>query len=271
MIKKFFRGLNSKNISYILISGQATVLYGAATFSEDIDLWVKPTVSNWNKFLRFMKDMDAKIYKLTPPISMKFIKKGHGFHFQLIAKNDEQPVWFLDIMGVVPRAGSFERAFKNITYHDTDWGRLPVLGIRELAEIKKTRRLEDYAVISNLVRIQYENLCSKEINSKDWKWILTNSFEVEDILHYLSSHRPARIIGKPLSRPCISLCLKALNNPKHKEKYIEPASKEIALEIEALRKKDRKYWEPIISQLRGMNSKRQLLIQGSNPSGSVVP
>lgn len=39
MIKKFFQALNSSNISYLLISGQATVIYGVSTFSEDIDFY----------------------------------------------------------------------------------------------------------------------------------------------------------------------------------------------------------------------------------------
>jgi hypothetical protein len=42
MIKNFFQSLEAGGVEYLLISGQATVLYGAATFSEDIDLWVNP-------------------------------------------------------------------------------------------------------------------------------------------------------------------------------------------------------------------------------------
>ena len=47
MIASFFQNLDARHVEYLLISGQATVLYGAATFSEDIDLWVnKPTIGN---------------------------------------------------------------------------------------------------------------------------------------------------------------------------------------------------------------------------------
>jgi len=38
MIANFFQSLDRNRTDYLLISGQATVLYGAATFSEDIDL-----------------------------------------------------------------------------------------------------------------------------------------------------------------------------------------------------------------------------------------
>jgi len=43
MIVNFFQNLDARRVEYLLIGGQATVLYGAATFSEDIDLWIHPT------------------------------------------------------------------------------------------------------------------------------------------------------------------------------------------------------------------------------------
>ena len=36
MIKNFFHALNQSNVQYMLISGQATILYGAATFSDEL-------------------------------------------------------------------------------------------------------------------------------------------------------------------------------------------------------------------------------------------
>jgi hypothetical protein len=260
MIKNFFHGLNSSSISYLLISGQAAVLYGGATFSEDIDLWVEPKIDNWNRFTGFLNEVGAKVYKLTPPISMEFIEKGHGFHFKLTLDDEKLPFYFLDIMGVVPRAGEFKHCYRNVIHQKTDWGKLPVIGIRDLVEVKKTRRLEDYPIISNLVRIEYESLFPKKISSNEWKWILTNSFEIEDILHYLNTHDLAREAGNSLKRSCISSCLKSITDPKKKERYIDSASDEIALEIESLRKNDRKYWESIIKELKIMNGERQLLI-----------
>ena len=43
MIANFFQSLSEHGVEYLLISGQAAILYGAATFSEDIDLWINPT------------------------------------------------------------------------------------------------------------------------------------------------------------------------------------------------------------------------------------
>lgn len=246
----------------MLISGQATVLYGAATFSEDIDLWVEPKVDNWNKFLKVLGEVDARVYKLTPPVKMKYIKKGHGFHFQLRTKAEKPPYCFLDVMGVVPRARDFRSCFKNVTYQNTDWGRLPVVGLRDLVEIKKTRRLEDYAIISNLVRIEYERLSTRRINTSDWRWILNNSFDIDDILYYFETYSVARRVAKYIARPCVVTCLKGM--------LIEKARDQIALEIEDLRRDDRKYWEPVIKELKTMKEMGQLLTEERRPPNSVL-
>ncbi len=46
MINNFFQNLDRRRVKHVLISGQSTVLYGAATFSGDIDLWVDPMPAN---------------------------------------------------------------------------------------------------------------------------------------------------------------------------------------------------------------------------------
>ena len=45
-MRSFFRNLEREAVRYLLISGQASILYGAATFSEDVDLWIEPAEAN---------------------------------------------------------------------------------------------------------------------------------------------------------------------------------------------------------------------------------
>ena len=63
MIASFFQSLNARGVEYLLISGQATVLYGAATFSEDIDLWINPTEENRDRLVATLRDCAARYYK----------------------------------------------------------------------------------------------------------------------------------------------------------------------------------------------------------------
>jgi hypothetical protein len=266
MIRKFFQHLNAEKVSYILISGQATIIYGAATFSEDIDIWLNPVPRDWNKFLLIARKLHARIYKLTPPLKMDLILKGHGYHFQF--PESSRSIWFLDVMGKVPRVNNFQTAFKNVIYQETDWGKLPVLGIRDLVEIKKTRRLSDYTVISNLVKIEYQRLHPR-ISSQDWEWILENSFEVFDLLYYLKRHPKARKIASTSSLKHLRYLLAGLKQEKEQEKYIRRASKQIMMEIEKLRLKDINYWKPIIAELKSLQKKNQLLPEGAIPPSEV--
>lgn len=106
---------------------------------------------------------------------------------------------------------------------------------------------------------------SDKIKDADWKWILWNSFEVEDIIHYLKRHKKARDIGKVLQRKCLRYCLKSIKDKKQLEKYIFSASKEISLEIEKFQRADRIYWQQIIDELKKLNRSKKLLNIGSRP------
>ena len=82
MIANFFQSLSDQSVDYLLISGQATILYGAATFSEDIDLWISPTAENCERFTSVLRSCQARFYKLTPQLRLERLRSGHGFHFK---------------------------------------------------------------------------------------------------------------------------------------------------------------------------------------------
>ena len=97
MIANFFQSLERNGVEHLLISGQATVLYGAATFSEDIDLWINPAEANRDRLLLALHDCRARFYKLTPAPTVENLRRGHGFHFLL--PGDRTGELFLDVMG----------------------------------------------------------------------------------------------------------------------------------------------------------------------------
>ena len=73
----------------------------------------------------------------------------YGFHFTLPAEGGTD--WYLDVMGVPPRVPGFDIAWRRSAMMKTPWGVVPVVGVPDLVALKKTQRLEDYAVISRLV------------------------------------------------------------------------------------------------------------------------
>lgn len=173
MIASFFQNLNNCDVEYLLISGQATVLYGAATFSENIDLWIKPTPPNCENFLNVLRICAARYYKLTPPLTVENLKRGHGFHFVLHDPNGDEV--FLDVMGHPPRVQSFESNCASARWMDTHWGRIKTIGLKQLVELKKTQRLEDYPIISNLAVVWFDQPECEE-SPTEFRWALENIF-----------------------------------------------------------------------------------------------
>ncbi|NQU12164.1 hypothetical protein HQ590_15325 [bacterium] len=130
MIKSFFHDLDDHGVESLLISGQAAVLYGAATFSEDIDLWINPTAANAARFQEVLRVQQARYYKLTPPWQLDHLEQGHGFHFVL--PGGDEPDWFLDVLGRPPRVTEFATARRSAPRIDSDWGPVVTVGIQDL-------------------------------------------------------------------------------------------------------------------------------------------
>src|SRR5688572_23713533 len=172
MIASFFQSLEFSRVEYLLISGQATILYGAATFSEDVDLWVLPTEKNLERFVSALRSVAATYYKLTPPFTVENLERGHGFHFVLPSGASSDV--YLDVMGRPPRVGSFESAAAGARIFDTDFGRVRTIGIRDLVELKKTQRPEDYPIIG---RLALAFLAERDpVEPAGLRWALDNCF-----------------------------------------------------------------------------------------------
>ncbi len=228
---RLFRSFERRRLDYLLISGQASVLYGAATFSEDIDLWIRPSTENIRRLLRALASCGARIHKLTPPLTLRYMRAGHGFHFLIPAP--QGPV-YIDVMGRPPRSGSFARARRRAQVMDTDWGRVPVVSIEDLIHLKMTRRLVDYEVISNLTqaRVSAETAPRPAL----LRWAAKLSFRAEDRVAFLAR------LGR--------------------RKGLEPCRREIAREIAGLQERDVRYWRRHIAELRHLRKTGGLLAEG---------
>ena len=119
-MRSFFRNLEREGVEYILISGQAAVLYGAATFSEDFDLWVRPTSANLAALKAALVRSGARVYKLTPSLTLAHARAGHGFHFTV--PDDEGGSAYLDVMARPPRVARPHIATSPTTRRSTSSG-----------------------------------------------------------------------------------------------------------------------------------------------------
>jgi hypothetical protein len=234
-MRKLFSCFERAGIEYLLISGQATVLYGAATFSEDVDLWIRPTSANARRLLLALADCRARVHRLTPPLTLQNMLAGHGFHFVIPGRPLET---YLDIMGRPPRVGAFGPAKRRSRRIHTDWGLLPVVHPIDLVQIKKTRRLTDFDIITNLVLLY---VAEKPIAGKGvLRWAAKNCFRPEE---------RAQLLARLGQRRTIKQC-----------------AKDIAKEVTDLQARDRAYWSRIIDELRKMRREGKLLPDGLSVS-----
>jgi hypothetical protein len=261
MIASFFQNLDRRAVDYLLISGQATVLYGAATFSEDIDLWIDPTPENRERFIAALRDCRARYYKLTPPFTAENLHRGHGFHFLLGRSGDDEV--FLDVMAVPPRVGSFADRQKSARWMDTEWGPVHTIGLKALVELKKTQRLEDYPIISRLALAWLDQPeCLRA--APDFNWTVQNIFTLPE-LGMLFQENPGalELVSGALPPPFAQFAEQSRAGETISENTAQEVSFALQQRIAALQQKDRVYWREIIADLKRLRAEDKLAVEGA--------
>lgn len=257
MIANFFQNLDRQGVEALLISGQATVLYGAATFSEDIDLWINPTEVNRVRFLDALHKVRARYYKLTPPFTVEHLQGGHGFHFVLPGGADGDI--FLDVMGQPPRAGSFSSAAVTARKMETEWGVIPTIGIQPLVELKKTQRLEDYPIISKLALAWFDQPeCTR--TQADYLWALRNIFTLPELALFFTEHPAAVADAAAELNPDVGeFGRQAQAGGEVPENIERRVGEYFQTRIAELLSADRLHWRDIIARLKTLRAMGTLM------------
>ena len=264
MIASFFQSLERHDVRYLLISGQATVLYGAATFSEDIDLWIEPSDPNRTAFLAVLHTIGARYHKLTPPFLTRNLERGHGFHFVLPGT----PPVFLDVMGCPPRAPRFVSARADARAFDTAWGTIPTVAAKDLVEIKKTQRPGDYPVIGRLVLARLAAL--PEPSPTDFRWALDNVFGIDEFSDLIRRWPAAAAFCRPGSPQATVAAQSASGAPAEPEDE-EELARLLTERAYRCQRADRAYWRDIIEELRELRRQGGLMPVGAyvEPAGTA--
>ncbi len=252
-MRSLFRALEGERVHYLVISGQACILYGASQFTEDLDLWIQPAPSNLVSFLRAMAHVKARVYKLTPPFTMKHMRKGHGFHFR-IGRN-----LFLDVMGRLPRVGRFLDAFSRAREFKTDWGTLPVSSPEHLVLLKRTNRPGDYEAVSNLVRFR---VLEDGEDADVLRWALLNTFDLTDLVDFAfrAAVKLKRLPSRPALRALLSVTAGSSRIPARR---VRRAAQLLAVEMGEAQERGRRYWRPIVGELKRLQANRRLIPEGT--------
>lgn len=260
MIASFFQQLEDHRVEWLLISGQATILYGAATFSEDLDLWVKPRAENFARFLDALRTSNARYYKLTPAFTVEAAARHHGFHF-LIPGLDAGTDLYLDVMGFPPRVGTFEEAHANARDFETHWGLLRTVGIRELVELKKTQRPRDYPIISRLALAFMQERAPAWSNS-ELEWARDHVFGIPEFTRLATEYPAIQRALEPAS--VLQRAAERLQKSGQLDPPLEDQLDEwFELRMAPLRRADRQFWRSVIQELRELREQGKLMSEGA--------
>ena len=262
-MRPLFLAFKAHRVRYLIIGGQASILYGGAHFSQDLDLWIEPSDSNVRRFVDALEDLGARFHKLTPPLTRAFLRRGHGFHFLVPMKGG--PV-YLDAMGHPPRVGGFSAAWRRSETMPTPWGRLPVVSIPDLVELKKTNRPADYDVITRLamIRLGQEDKPSPAL----LRWTLDHLFRVEDLLEVLLRFGEG---APPPGMAWIRAWQAVLRRGgRPTAPHVDAAARRLGAKAQKLQARGRRYWIPLIDELRRLRSGGLLLPEGARVTRSAA-
>jgi hypothetical protein len=136
---------NDGGLRAILSSGQAVVLHRLAIMSKDGDWIVKENDAALNHILSILDEYGAR-YRFGAPLDKGWLSGGWSAHFEFIRDSLRIRT---DFVSRPPRLSAERLA--NIWIEQKKRA-MPFVDLVDLAELKKTNREKDYAVIGELSR-----------------------------------------------------------------------------------------------------------------------
>ena len=136
---------NKGRLRAILSSGQAVVLHRLAMMSKDGD-WIIKEVDETSDYILSVLNRFGAHYRFGAPLDIRWLRGGWSAHFEFIF--DALRIR-TDFISRPPRI-SDERLMQ--LWMEQEGRAFPYVGLTDLAELKKTNREKDYAIIGELSR-----------------------------------------------------------------------------------------------------------------------
>ena len=139
---------NRGRLRAIISSGQAVVLHRLAIMSKDGDWILREDDESMQHVLGTLAELGAR-YRFGAPLDTRWLAGGWSAHLEFRHDNLRVRTDF------TTRPPRIDAAALDRLWRETDPQR-PVVDVTTLAQIKKTNREKDYAVIGELARIMRE-------------------------------------------------------------------------------------------------------------------
>ncbi|MEW6556625.1 MAG: hypothetical protein AB1349_04630 [Elusimicrobiota bacterium] len=228
-------------VKSLLIGGQACIIYGAAEFSRDSDFVIFCDTQNLNKLKKVLSALKAKnIY--VPPLKKEFLEEGHACHFRCYAEPAKN--LRIDIIAKLRGCDDFDKLWqRRYTLKLVENKRIDIIGLTDLVQSKKTQRDKDWLMLNRLV--ENDIILTRKPSDEKIKWWLCECRSIDKLIELTDKNiNLARECIK--KRPLLAAAIK-----KNIAKLTELLQDEELLE----RKKDKKYWHPLIKELEILRHK----------------
>jgi hypothetical protein len=235
-------------VRFLLMGGQACVLYGGSEFSRDTDLVILPDQTNLDALHDALKILQAEEIAV-PHLTVENLKKGHAVHFR--CKHPEAMDMRVDIMSVLRNARPFEDLWQRRTTIEMDQGVVvDIISMQDLVAIKKTQRDKDWTHIRRLVEAHYRENTGKKTNENILFWLLES--RTPEILREVVGENAGIAESAKKKRSLLR------NVPDCTEEEL----RDLLMEEEKEEKKaDREYWQPLLKELEGFRHLRERSVE----------
>lgn len=242
-ILKVLSTFSKFKVKSLLIGGQAAIIYGAAEFSRDSDFVILCSPENIENLKKALKALKAEnIY--VPPLEIGYLQRGHACHFRCKARDTYG--LRVDIISKLRGCDPFDKLWRRKDMVSLKKGEIIyVLGLKDLAQSKKTQRDKDWLMLKRLVEndiiLRKDNPSAGQI-----KWWLSESRNAETLLNLVQKYPEIAkecVTIRPLLREAIAKNMAQLNLKLNDEEA-------------AQRQKDIEYWAPLRKELEALRHEK---------------
>jgi len=243
-ILKVLSTLTSQRVRYLLMGGQACVLYGGAEFSRDTDVMVLAEPENLDRLASALAELQAERIAV-PPFAAEYLRKGHAIHFR--CRHPQAERLRIDVMSVLRGVAPFDELWQRRTTMELEgMPPLELLSLPDLINAKKTQRDKDWPMIRRLVEAHYAQHAADATPEQVSFWF--REARTESLLLTVGQRFPQ--VLRELAGARSLLALVAGGNQAG-------LAAALAEEEKRERQADRQYWLPLRKELEELRRDRQ--------------
>ena len=241
-ITRVLSTIQKHDVRFLLMGGQACVLYGAAEFSRDLDIHLLASSGNLGRLNEALAELKANVIAV-PPFEERYLARGHAVHFR--CNHPDTAQMRLDVMSKMRGVDDFDEVWDRRTTYTTDQIEVSLLSLPDLVTAKKTQRDKDWPMIRRLVEANYDVFYTEPTPQRIGFWL--KELRTPELLIEAVARFPDQAHEAARERPALTPALAG---------DLERVQKVMDEEMEHEREADRAYWAPLRQELERLRRER---------------